>query len=339
MISDIFTAPDVIASQHAPRVNNFRYRLINPETGKSESWSRVTTFAKTLADTSALHAWEIRMILKGLAENPSMLSGVSSWDVSEHKMAFAEIAARAKAAAGGNEGAQRGTRMHDLTEQWDRNQPIAHATGAERTDVLAYHSAIEQAGITILPQYIERYVAIPELKLCGKFDRIFEWLDPRDNLKKLVIGDVKTAKNVFYSWLEIAIQLALYAMASHYWDDAADAWVRMPYVDQESALVMHIPVGTGLCDIHRVPLVSGREAIDATAEARRLRAAASRKGFTDPLWVAAEHLDSHDRYALRISLAKSVEDLSAAWRDATAEGCWTPELQALGRARQAELSR
>src|SRR5688572_7322216 len=104
-MTDVFSEPPK-QSARAPYVSNYRYKLLNPETNKPETWTRVTTFAKTLADTSALSAWELRMVVKGLAMNPSVLAGdVRNWDVSEHKGALQKIATQAKEVAGSKEGA------------------------------------------------------------------------------------------------------------------------------------------------------------------------------------------------------------------------------------------
>jgi hypothetical protein len=82
-VTAIFSEPDKVSAR-APHVSNYRYKLLNPTTNKPETWTRVTTFAKTLSDTSALSAWAERMLTKGLATQPELLTGAAAWDVSEH---------------------------------------------------------------------------------------------------------------------------------------------------------------------------------------------------------------------------------------------------------------
>lgn len=326
---DPFTNPG--PSPRAPRVQNFRYKLLNPETNKPETWSRVTTFARTLAETSALNAWEIRMVVKGLAMAPQALSSAAEWDVAEHKAAFAVMAKDAKERAGGNEGARRGTRMHDLTEVRDRGQELPGGVSAsERCDVDAYSMALGAAKLEVMPEFIERFVAIPQYRVCGKLDRIYG-VDG-----ELRIGDVKTAKNLDYGWLEIVIQLGLYSMATHYWDDASDAWIPMPEnLSRARGVVTHLPVGSGFCDVYEVDLAAGAA---AAAVCETVRAFRARKNLATPLWLGSVNAPRANPYAERIRLATCVDDLRAVWREASAAGAWTPELEAQGKARQREFA-
>jgi len=327
-MADVFSEPDKISTR-APFVSNYRYKLLNPETNKPETWTRVTTFAKTLSDSSALSAWAERMLTKGLAMQPSLLRGAEAWDVSEHKGAFSKLINAAKDVAGIKDGADRGTRMHDLTEQHDRGEDISlFSTEEERRDVQAYQQALDAGEITVHSQFIELFVAIPEFKVCGKLDRIYGLGSLGADLQ---IGDVKTAKNVHYGWLDIVIQLALYSMATHYWDAEKDDWVPMPAVSQTNAVVAHLPVGMAECSLYDVDLEVGQEACRVVRQVRELRA---RKDLATP--IASSRVESP--YAARLRAANSVEELSAIWREANAAGLWTPELEQTGRARQKQLS-
>lgn len=315
-------------STRAPHVQNFRYKLLNPETNKPETWTRVTTFAKTLSDTSALSAWAERMLTKGLAMQPKLLAGAADWDVSEHKATFSRIINEAKDAAGIKDGAERGTRMHDLTEQHDRGEDISiFSSEEERRDVAAYAAALQDGAISVHKHFIELFVAVPEFKVCGKLDRIYSMGTGVDSL---LIGDVKTAKNVHYGWLDIIVQLALYSMATHYWDVEKDDWVPMPNVSQDLGIVAHLPVGQGRCDIYKIDLAAGRAACELARSVRGLRA---RKDLAE--LVGSSQVASP--YAARLRAAGSVEELSAIWREANAASEWTFELEQIGRARQKEI--
>lgn len=324
---DVFSEPPK-QSARAPYVSNYRYKLLNPGTNKPETWTRVTTFAKTLSDTSALSAWAERMLTKGLALRPELLQGTATWDVSEHKGAFSKLINEAKDAAGIKDGAERGTRMHDLTEMHDRGEDVSlFSTEEERRDVEAYAAALQAGEITVYQDYIERFVAIPEYRVCGKLDRIYGTGNMGENL---VIGDVKTAKNVEYGWLDICVQLALYSMASHYWDDEKDDWVPMPAVSQDRGVVAHLPVGAAKCDLYEIDLVQGRAACELIAKVRAARAV---KGLAKPL--ASSRLESP--YAARLRACNSREELSAIWKEASAAGAWTADLEMVGMARMKEI--
>lgn len=313
-----------MASTRAPYVQNYRYKLLNPETNKPETWTRVTTFAKTLSDTSALSAWAERMLTKGLAMQPGLLVGAADWDVSEHKATFSRIISDAKDVAGIKDGADRGTRMHDLTELHDRGEDISvFSSEEERRDVQAYDQALHDANISAHKHFIELFVAVPEFKVCGKLDRIY-------GMGELRIGDLKTAKNVQYGWLDIIVQLALYSMATHYWDVEADDWVPMPKVSQDLGIVAHLPVGQGRCDIYEVDLATGRAACEVVRTVRELRA---RRDLAQ--MVGTSRIESP--YAARLRVARNAEELSAIWREANAAGEWTFELEQIGRMRQKEI--
>jgi hypothetical protein len=310
-------------------VQNYRYKLLNPETNKPETWTRVTTFAKTLSDTSALSAWAERMLTKGLAMQPKLLAGAADWDVSEHKATFSRIINEAKDAAGIKDGADRGTRMHDLTEQHDRGEDISiFSSEEERRDVAAYAEALHDGAISVHKHFIELFVAVPEFKVCGKLDRIYGM--DRVIGSDLAIGDVKTAKNVQYGWLDIIVQLALYSMATHYWDVEADDWVPMPKVSQDLGIVAHLPVGQGRCDIYEVDLATGRAACEVVRTVRELRA---RRDLAQ--MVGSSRIESP--YAARLRAAETTEELSAIWREANAASEWTFELEQIGRMRQKEI--
>jgi hypothetical protein len=329
-VSDVFAEPPKISTR-APHVSNYRYKLLNPETNKPETWTRVTTFAKTLADTSALSAWGERMLTKGLAMQPNLLRGAQDWDVSEHKGAFSKLINAAKDVAGIKDGATAGTRMHDLSEAHDRGEELLFATPEELRDIEAYQQSISAGGLRVYREYIERFVAIPEFKVCGKLDRIYGMPStPELSDYELVIGDVKTAKNVHYGWLEIAIQLALYAMATHYWDEDKDDWVPMPDVSASRAVVAHLPVGAGECTLYDVDLEIGREACEIARTVRELRA---RKDVAHP--IASSRVESP--YAARLRECASREELSVIWKEATAAGVWTKDLEMVGMARLKEL--
>jgi hypothetical protein len=216
--------------------------------------------------------------------------------------------------------------MHDLTEAHDRGEDVSlFSTPEELRDVQAYAAAMKEGGVKILPEYIERFVAIPEFKVCGKLDRIV------DIAGELLIDDVKTAKNVDYGWLDIVVQLALYSMASHYWDEDKDDWVPMPAVSQDKALVAHLPVGRAQCDLYEVDLVVGREACEVIRHVRALR---SNKSLARP--IASSRVESP--YAARLRSCAGRDELSAIWKEATAEGAWTKELEMIGMARMKEIA-
>lgn len=237
-----------------------RYVLPDPETGEKRSWTRATTFAKSVAETSALTKWQCRMVAKGVATRPDLYALAASTDVG-NKAKLDKIAEDAKDAVAASSGANLGTALHAFTEQVDAGQAVAVPKPWD-ADIEAYRVKMRQAGIQVDPKHIERIVVVPELGVAGTLDRIV--------IPPARIGDVKTGKDLSYSWGEIAIQLALYAHAAAMWDDGA--YLPMPDVDQDTALVVHLPVGKARCDLYEVDIAAGWQAALMCRDVRAWRA-------------------------------------------------------------------
>ena len=232
-----------------------RYVLPDPDTGKKRGWTRATTLAKTPADTFGLTRWELRMAAVGLAKRPDLLAQVSTVtdpDNADAKKLLDGVCNEAKEAAGASVRRNLGTALHAMCEHVDAGRdfdvPAAHAA-----DVAAYSAAITAAGLTIDPAHIERICVVPDLGVAGTFDR----LATHDG--DLVVADIKTGRSVEMGMGEIAIQLALYAHASHLWDHTTGEWEPMPRVDHTRALVLHLPAGEARCVIHEVDIAAGWE--------------------------------------------------------------------------------
>ena len=260
------TATTAPAAEHVepPRDRYGRYLIPDPETGKQMPYTRATTFAKSVSDTFGLTKWMLRMGGLGLAQRQDLLLGIAAADPSDTKT-LDSLMAEAKEHAGANSGATIGTALHSFTEQVDRGEwPTIPAPWD--ADVAAYVEAVAAAGLTILPEWIEKVVVIPSLKVAGTLDRIVRTADGR-----LVIADLKTGKDVSYAMGEIAVQLALYAAAAYTFDPATGELDAMPVVDQAEALVFHAPAGKGTCSVLSVDIAAGREMFETIEVVRQWR--------------------------------------------------------------------
>ncbi|MGH7426250.1 MAG: PD-(D/E)XK nuclease family protein, partial [Candidatus Methylomirabilales bacterium] len=155
--------------------------------------------------------------------------------------------------------------LHQMTARVDRGEDFTPPPPWD-VDVKAYRDLLAAASVTICPEWIERTCVIPDLNLAGTFDRIVEVRD------RLWIADLKTGRDLSYSWGEIAIQLACYAHASHIWDWETNALWAMPEVDRRRGLIIHLPVGKGTASLHVVDLEAGWEAATQAAWVRDWRA-------------------------------------------------------------------
>jgi hypothetical protein len=252
-----------------------RYLLPDPVTGEERVWTRATTVAKTLSDPWGLVDWKLRMAVKGVATRDDLRALASALPLDTGKKQLNEVAQDAIEYAGGSSGRNMGTALHEWTAQWDRGEAPEVPPPWNR-DLEAYNAALELYGVTTYPGWVERIVGIPDLGVAGTFDRIVMW--PAE----FYIGDVKTAAGLDYSWLEIAVQLALYANATHIWNERVEAWEPMEQVNRSQGLVMHLPVGQARCDLYWVDLEIGWEAVTLAVDVREWR---KRKDIARPFGV------------------------------------------------------
>lgn len=305
-----------------------RYLLPDPETGEEQPWTRVTTLARTLADEFGLTAWAKRMVAKGVAMRPDLIASASAASASD-KGTLDGIVEAAMETAGASGGRNLGTALHKFTERLDRGEPMA-SLGAPPpldADLIAYAGALKAGGFTVDAGGVERIVCVPELGVAGTLDRVVALRGGG-----LAVLDLKTAKDVSYSWLEIAIQLACYARATHVWDAAASRWLPMPSnMDRDRGLVLHLPAGKGRAQVYGVNLIKGWAAAVLAAEVRGARSDAKNLAWLvepdDPAAVALH----------KVTNAASQTELAELWEQFNRRGLWSEEVNAAAHARMASL--
>lgn len=346
-------------------------RYVLPDmTGVDQSWTRATTVAHTLDDTHGLTEWKRRKVIEGVAVNPILLRDVprlarqvdeaTHWrDAKEAKQALGDLCDEAARAAGADDGSNLGTLLHTITEYADagRYAEIADQVPEELLDDLAaYLVTMRDAGIGTPPEYIERILINPAVEAAGTTDRILVMPEPcPDCHATLAIGDLKTQKSVDFGFLSIAIQLAEYAYAQAMVDPATGELVAMPAVCRCRGIVMHLPVGSGKCDLYELDLIEGWEYAQlahrvrhargrskaigwpyryASTTAARMRDVANLGGVGVP-----EPVDQvRRRHILGLIRAAAHPDaLIGLWRELSARGEWDGELTEQAAARRATL--
>lgn len=287
---DAFTTPDQRQArtdpddrEDIPRDRFGRYYLPDPDNKqRKRGWTRTTTFAKTISDTYALSLWGQRMVAKGIALRPDFLALAAAYDVEKDKTDFDQLTTQAKEAAEANRGANLGTAIHAFTEQFDLGQD-PQVPAPWDADVAAYAALLSRFGMTAVPDLIEQVILCPFYELGGTFDRVYtapDWELPR-------IGDVKTAKTLEYGWVEIAVQLAVYAHAKWIWK-GGNNYVPMPRVDKQWAHVIHIRPGSGVAERYRVDIAKGWEIAQLCSTVRSTRKRKDLAELEDPQVVVAE---------------------------------------------------
>lgn len=242
-----------------------RYRIPHPETGKVTSWTRATTLAGTIANQYGLTKWKQRMTLYGVAHRADLYAEAASiTDKDAAKNQLDKLVDAAMEAAGSSSRARLGTALHAFSEQVDAGADITIPAPYD-ADIAAYRATMSTAGVQIIPEMIERIVVNVELGVAGTFDRLVN-IDG-----ELFVADLKTGRDLSYSWHEIAAQLAIYAGADTIFDVATGQHTPMPDVNQDRGLVMELPVGEATCTLHWVDLRQGRHAVELCAAVREWR--------------------------------------------------------------------
>jgi hypothetical protein len=264
-VNELLTQPDNGPNGQIRRDRWGRYLLPHPETGVEQAWTRVTTLSSTLADRFGLEKWMQRNIVYGIGQRQDLYARAAAAKL-EDKDTLTEIVDAAQAAAADKAGANLGSAIHQFTERIDRGETLVVPPPHDK-DVNAYQTTLRAADIEVVYGWIEKVVCIPELDVVGTLDRVVEhpWDGPLPR-----VADLKTGKDVVkYGMTEIALQLALYANATHWWDGTQ--WHPMIDVDKTSAIVIHLPVGQGRCTLYEVDIAAGWDAVRLAVDVRAWR--------------------------------------------------------------------
>lgn len=314
MTKDLLTDPFAAPAEPTPDIiKNGRYWLppINDPTAKRIGWTRATTLVKTVSDMFLIDRYHQREIMIGLAQREDLYDLVCATDFDD-KEALNKLALDVLEAAKSNRGyagSEVGTAFHAATERLDRGDP--HGMRPKWAAKLkAYEERMANAGFTFNPQWIERRVVCERYQVAGTFDRI------ATQHKVNYITDLKTQKT-FYTWWEIAAQLAIYANADAMWDEDQHRYVDMPPVNKDTAFVTWMPVqhpgdDADAVDLYAVDIAKGWRAVDLISLVRDLRKQGEKWGTLVPV---EQPLSEEEAFAARIRDAGSVADLTKIMQD------------------------
>lgn len=302
-----------------------RPMIIPPGGGSPVAYTRCTTFVSAIEDTSKLADWKQRMVAIGLARRNDLLLQAASTDVDDRKT-LDELCTSAREAAAASAAATTGTALHKMSELVDRGADISHLPADARRDLDAYAKATDP--LTCLR--IEQHLVLDDWKIAGTADRLVEYQGRR------YIADIKTGR-VDYGQLKIAMQLAVYAHGEQY-DVKTGARSAMGDVDHERGIVIHLPAGTGTCELMWVDIAKGWETLPLAKQVRE-----SRRGGRKLLTSLSSQLDeplplprADDPQLVQlrneIASATNVKQLTDIW--AAHQGVWSDELTQLAATRK-----
>lgn len=343
------------ADEDPERITGGRYRLpglqVSPSgevvtmglESRKGGWQRVTNMVKAIGDARALDLWHQRQLLAGLVLRPDLYdlacATVATTPPEDLRNALEDLAGRILLAAGADSGANLGTAFHGFAEAQDLGM-MHYARRVWHGKLRNYQEGMAAQKLAVAPGYLERRVVVLRYGLAGTLDRVLE----DQSAGVLRIGDLKSQKR-FWTWLEIAAQLAAYAMADAMWDRAARRYVQMPKVCQDRAVVAWMPAahpdaldGGGRpgaadgVDFFDVDLERGRRALAACAEVIELRSEAKSTRQTWGVLRPAPALVPVEAYARRLDAVSSAEEGSALWAEVTRAGlAEAPELVEVAR--------
>lgn len=260
-----------------------RYKVVPPEGGKPKGYTRATTVAKALDETSNLMAWKQRMTALGLVARPDILATIATLDP-EDRNGLNKHCERAAEAGGATARRDLGTAIHKLVERKIAD-PSWKVPELYARDVEAIITAVDRAGYDIVTEYSEVVIVLDRLMIAGTADLILR----RRSDGMLVIADLKTGSSVTYGALAFSIQLAVYATGDCIYvqgaapDGSQDERRPMPAIDRTTALILHCEPGSGTCSIYNLDIARGAEALEVAMAVREWRTAGKSK--KDPLLV------------------------------------------------------
>lgn len=296
-----------------------RPMVIPPGGGKKIAYTRATTYVSCLEDLYNLQKWQQRMVVLGLTERPDLLLSAAAHR--DDKKQLNKIAEDAVEAAKAHAAATVGTALHALTERVDAGHDIGQVPGEYQRDIDAYIAAT--ANLTVIDS--ECFTVLDDLKIGGTPDRIVEFEGER------YIADIKTG-SIEWGMGKIAMQLAVYAHSQHY-DRATGDRRPLPAVNGQRAIIIHLPAGTGTCQLVWVDIAAGWEAVALATQVRAWRA---RKNLSQPLTDPVQAAGVTDPITAQIDTAATPEELVALW--AANKNAWTATHTAAASARKTQLA-
>jgi hypothetical protein len=248
-------------------------------------YTRASSLADFISNMRSIHIWEKRYLARGLgiredlaalASAETYNTGFGETDDPENQASgrrLDDIARRAMDAVRLHEKADYGTAIHAFTE------PGAPTTAPERmkSDVASFWAALDRHGIRLVET--ERFVVDDELRAAGTGDHLAEV----PGIDGLVVVDKKTGT---LRPREFSVQLSVYAHGQFYDPRTCERTPMPAEVNQEVALIAHIPAGQGRTDFYVLDIAEGRKRAKLAAAVRDDQAAPP----TMPLLVASSPL-------------------------------------------------
>lgn len=238
--------------------------IILPEPGaiKGTPYTRVSTLAKALDDTTALTDWKCRQTAIGLAARRDLAARIPHAKTDRKELN--QIVKAAMDAAASDAAANVGTVLHSWTQHVDEGGDFADVPPEYQAHITAYRQCLTAHGITVLA--CERFIVNDDIEAAGTFDRLILTPDGR-----MMIADIKTGSSAPAYALSTAIQVATYARGVLYDRDGTRR--PLPNIDTTTGILIHLRQDEPVCELHELDLTEGWLAALVAYDVRRLRKA------------------------------------------------------------------
>jgi hypothetical protein len=230
--------------------------------GEPVPYTRVSTLAKALDDTSNLTTWKQRKTAEGLLKRPDLMTRLGGALANGNpdtdkatKAEFNRICKEATEAAGASSGASSGTGLHSYTEAVDRGEWPEFISAPDAERLSAYREATAGAGYIALEA--EAFVVNDEVTAAGTFDRL--WLCPDGKVR---VGDLKSGRWDLDYPLGVTTQIAIYANGRRYDPATGERAPIHAVLDLTTGLLVHLPPSGG-CEVVPLDLERGWRAARA----------------------------------------------------------------------------
>lgn len=319
-----------------PRDRWDRPLIVPPGGGKPRAYVRASTLGGALEYTGNLEDWRIRCALWSAAREADILLRLNSItdphaDQST-KRTMKELADKAHDRGGFNVGAIVGSALHDLGEILDQGGEIPATVPEVARATLAAYRRVAMDHFEFIRS--EAFVVNDILGAAGTFDRqgrLRHPMRPVDGKGKPIgpwIGagesimvDVKTGQTMEYAGSKFAVQLKTYADGKLYRVDEAGNPIREEHgARRDFAVILHVPSGSELAELHWVDLRKVDQVAEACMIAREADKVA-KSAFSPYVDVAPP---SQEALLTAINGAGGYAHLIALW-DETG-GLWGPDL-------------
>jgi hypothetical protein len=248
-------------------------------------YTRVTTFAEALQDSSALTRWKMRRAVLGMGRRPDYVVTAASLTAEDRdRDALDDLAEKALEASGPN-AADVGTALHAFTDRIDRGEELGQVPEQYRSTLDAYTHAVS---VLRFMEWECRTVC-DELGTGGTPDRLgfCSIPDPDGETEPLRIIDTKTGR-VDYSAGKFSTQLGIYRRSRKYHPGTGvrTSWEELHgHPVSRWGLVVHVPAGAGTAELLWIDLEHGEAGAEIALQVRAWRQGATSGRLLRPVFA------------------------------------------------------